>query len=86
MPAPRAGERPAVYADRIGEWYAARKSARHRKEHGLFLTPVPVAEFMAGRVKAVGRERESMSGKNGSLPHPPRTVVTAPLAPTEAGE
>ena len=56
VPAPREGERPAVYADRIGEWYAARKSARHRKEHGLFLTPVPVAEFMAGRVKAAGRE------------------------------
>ena len=52
VPAPREGERPAVYADRIGEWYAASKSDRHRKEHGLFLTPVPVAEFMAGRIKA----------------------------------
>ena len=52
VPAPRKGERPAVYADRIGEWYAASKSDQHRKEHGLFLTPVPVAEFMAGRIRA----------------------------------
>ena len=56
MPAPSGGERPTVYADRVGEWYAARKSDRHRKEHGLFLTPVPVAEFMAGWIKAVGRK------------------------------
>ena len=28
VPAPRKGERPAVYADRIGEWYAASKSDR----------------------------------------------------------
>ena len=45
-----------VYADRIGEWYAASKSDRHRKEHGLFLTPVPVADFMADRIKAGGRK------------------------------
>ena len=56
VPAPREGERPAVYADRVGEWYAASKSDRHRKEHGLFLTPVPVAEFMAGWIKAGGRK------------------------------
>ena len=56
LPAPGEGERPAVYADRIGEWYAARKSDRHRKEHGLFLTPVPVADFMAGRIRAGGRK------------------------------
>ena len=54
MPAPGEGERPAVYADRVGEWYAARKSDRHRKEHGLFLTPVGAADFMAGRIRAEG--------------------------------
>ena len=55
MPVHRQGERPAVYADRVGEWYVARQSDRHRKDHGLFLTPVPVADFMAGRIKADGR-------------------------------
>ena len=50
MPGPRKGERPTVYADRIGEWYAARRSDRHRKDHGLFLTPVAAADFMAGRI------------------------------------
>lgn len=50
------GERPRAYADRIGEWYAASKSNRHCKEHGLFLTPIPVAEFMAKRIKTHGRE------------------------------
>ena len=56
LPAPSEGERPTIYADRVGEWYAARKSDRHRKEHGLFLAPVPVADFMAGRTKA-GRRK-----------------------------
>ena len=55
MPASSESERPTVHADRVGEWYAARKSDRHRKEHGLFLTPVPVADFMARRIKASGR-------------------------------
>jgi len=50
------GERPTVYADRVGEWYAARKSDRHRKEHGLFLTPVPVADFMARQIRGGGRK------------------------------
>ena len=56
MPASSESERPTVHADRVGEWYAARKSDRHRKEHGLFLTPVPVADFMARRIKASGRK------------------------------
>ena len=55
MPASSESERPTVHADRVCEWYAARKSDRHRKEHGLFLTPVPVADFMARRIKASGR-------------------------------
>lgn len=55
MPVPRENERPTVYADRIGEWYAAGKPDRHRKTYGLFLTPIPVADFMAGRIEAVGQ-------------------------------
>ena len=56
LPLPHAGERPTAYADRVGEWYAARISERQRKAHGLFLTPVPVADFMAGRFTAKGRK------------------------------
>ena len=51
VPLPRDGERPVAYADRIGEWYAALKSDRHRKDHGLFLTPVPAADFMGRRIR-----------------------------------
>lgn len=58
MPVPKQGERPAAYADRVGEWYVSRKSARHRKDHGLYLTPVPVADFMAVKIASrAGRVR-----------------------------
>ena len=56
LPLPHKGERPTAYADRVGEWYAARISERQRKEHGFFLTPIPVADFMAGRITAKGRK------------------------------
>ena len=56
LPVPREGERPTVYADRIGERYVASKSNRHRKEHGLYLTPIPAAEFMAEWIKTRGRK------------------------------
>ena len=56
MPLPHNEERPAAYADRVGEWYAARISERQRKDHGLFLTPVPVAEFMGERIAVQGRK------------------------------
>ena len=51
MPAPAPGERPAHYADRVGKRYTAQKSDRHRKELGLYLTPIAVADFMAGRIE-----------------------------------
>ena len=50
MPGPRTVERPTAYADRIGEWCIRQKTDRERKDHGLFLTPAPVADFMAGRI------------------------------------
>ena len=46
------GERPTCYADRMGEWYVAQKSDHHRKGYGLYLTPIPAADFMGGRVRA----------------------------------
>ena len=54
IPTPRQGERPTVYADRVGAWYVESKSDEHRKTHGLYLTPVPVADFMAARITAGG--------------------------------
>ena len=50
----RAGERPALFADRIGEWYVSRRTAVLRKAHGLYLTPVAVADFMAHRLAVSG--------------------------------
>lgn len=54
IPAPAPDERPACYADRVGKRYTAQKSDRHRKELGLYLTPVAVAHFMAGRIETRG--------------------------------
>ena len=56
MPGPRTTERPTAYADRIGEWCIRQKSDRERKDHGLFLTPAPVADFMAGRITSEAQE------------------------------
>lgn len=47
-PVPYAGERPTVYADHVGRWYAASASDQHKKRFGQYLTPVEVADFMAG--------------------------------------
>ena len=66
MPCPRRGERPAAYADHIGEWYAARRSNRQRKEHGLFLTPLAAADFMAKRITAEARKIRVLDPAAGS--------------------
>ena len=47
VPLPTTGERPAVYADRVGQWHAATASGSHRQRLGQYLTPVDVAMFMA---------------------------------------
>lgn len=56
MPGPSTVERPTAYADRIGEWCIRQKTDRQRKDHGLFLTPVPVAEYMASRITSASHE------------------------------
>ena len=56
MPGPRTVERPTAYADRIGEWCIRQKTDRQRKDHGVFLTPAPVADFMAGRITSEAHE------------------------------
>lgn len=55
LPRPEPGERPTVYADRVGARYAAAKSDRHRKGHGLYLTPVLAADFMAACLGVSGQ-------------------------------
>lgn len=45
-----AQERPCAFADRVGAWYTSLKSSQYRKAHGLYLTPVPIADFMATQV------------------------------------
>ena len=54
VPSPRQGERPTSHADRVGEWCVSLKSEHQRKTHGLFLTPVQVADLMAARLKTHG--------------------------------
>lgn len=44
-------EMPVKFADRIGKTYTDEKDADHRKSHGLYLTPPPVAGFMAGMIR-----------------------------------
>ena len=53
-PSPEKDERPTCYADRVGSWYSKRKPVDHRKNEGLYLTPVAVADFMAGLVSTKG--------------------------------
>ena len=55
MPVPDAQERPCDFAERVGAWYLSPKSSEHRKAHGLYLTPVPVADFMAARLEVSGK-------------------------------
>jgi hypothetical protein len=47
IPTPDVDERPTVYADRVGRWYAALVSDDHKRRFGQYLTPVGVAMFMA---------------------------------------
>ncbi|MGH7913363.1 MAG: Eco57I restriction-modification methylase domain-containing protein [Candidatus Binataceae bacterium] len=45
--APVLDERPTKYADRIGSEVVGHKSAAYRKQIGMYLTPVEVADFIA---------------------------------------
>ena len=71
-PAPRERDRPTVCADRVGERIVSRLSDSHRKEHSLFLTPVAVADFMAGRIEADGRKLRILDPRPGPA-SPPTT-------------
>src|SRR5579862_3958308 len=47
--------RPTRRADEVGAKIVERKGASYRKENGIFLTPVGMADFMASHVGANGR-------------------------------
>lgn len=66
MPEPQSGERPKLYADRVGEWYVAQKSAEHRKGHGLYLTPMLAADFMAEQIQATGERLRMLDPASGA--------------------
>ena len=50
IPQPFIDERPTEYADRVGRWYGESATDVHKKKYGQYLTPVAVADFMAGLV------------------------------------
>ena len=66
LPTPRLDERPTVFADRLGAWYVGRQTDRHRKAHGLYLTPVAVADFMARHLDARGKHLRVLDPAAGS--------------------
>ena len=55
MPVALDGERPTHYADRVGAWYVQQKTNVARRSQGLYLTPVPAADFMAGQIRVRGK-------------------------------
>lgn len=50
-PCPASGERPTIYAERMGEWFTAGKTNAYKRRHGFYLTPVAVADFMASHIQ-----------------------------------
>lgn len=55
MPVALDGDRPTQYADRVGTWYVEQKTNDMRRSQGLYLTPVPAADFMAGQIRVRGK-------------------------------
>lgn len=53
---PFPGERPTVFADRLGRAYSAGTPPSHKKRLGQYFTPVEVADFMARLVQCDGDE------------------------------
>lgn len=65
-PISRRGERPTEFADRLGGWYLRHQTNEHRKAHGLYLTPVAVADFMAQRLSVSGKHLRVLDPAAGS--------------------
>ena len=47
---PRWTARPTVFADQAGTAYASNVTVDHRRDQGLYLTPISVADFMAEQI------------------------------------
>ena len=47
VPAPKPRETPVSYADRVGRWAAETAPDLHKQKLGQYMTPAPVAHFMA---------------------------------------
>ncbi len=52
LPEPNSGETPVEYADRLGHWYTSQLTRDEQKHWGIYLTPIPVARFMARAIQA----------------------------------
>ena len=63
---PRANEQPILYAERVGAWCVSQKSDHYRKRHGLYLTPVQVAHFMAKQIRIAGSHLRVLDPAAGS--------------------
>jgi len=50
IPEPQNHERPAGYADRLGELYCLKSSVEKRKKNGQYFTPVEIADLMAAQI------------------------------------
>ena len=49
VPKPREGSSPLNYAEAVGRAYLSFSTHNHRKNSGHYLTPAPIARFMAGQ-------------------------------------
>lgn len=77
-------DRPTFRADKAGAAYAAEVTADHRKNHGLYLTAVAVADFMAARTTVTGdciRVLDPAAGAGILLCALVESLVTRPKAP-----
>jgi adenine-specific DNA-methyltransferase len=81
---PQVEDRPTCRADRCGALYAAEVTADHRKSHGLYLTAVAVADFMAAQATVGGdciRVLDPAAGAGILLCSLVESLVARPQAP-----
>jgi len=56
IPKPSPEESAVVYAQRLGEWFSARRPREYKKKFGQFFTSADIAQFMASLTVPVGSE------------------------------
>ena len=77
------GRSPTALAGAVGQAYVAEKSADYRKIHGLYLTPLPVAAFMAAMISSRPKMRilDPAAGAGVLLCATVEALVKSPQAP-----